>query len=118
MRISELYKTSVKYFTNKSNFIDMLFYLLASGALWYWYNFNVLITLILLLASTALLSSILIAVYFWIKGGFKRLDKDLGYSFLYALVLFPFVFVVLDKLMLGYMLALNFVVVSIAIYRS
>lgn len=118
MRISELYKAAVIYSTHRNNFTYVLFYLLALGALWYLYNFKVLVTLILLLAATAGLSSFLIAVYFWIKGGFRGLDKELIYSFLFVLVMFPFVFFILDKLMLGYILALSLVVAAIGIYRS
>lgn len=118
MKISELYNALIRYITQKSNFIDVLFYLIAGCAFWYFYNFKVLIALILLLLSTAALSSFLIEAYFWAKRHFKSKDKDLIYSFLFVIVMLPLVLLLLDKLIIGYILALSFVIAGLGVFRS
>lgn len=118
MRISEIYNAVIKHFTNRENRINILFYLVAGAVIWYLYSFKVLIILILMLLSVFILSSFLIALYSWVRGGFKDINKDFVYSLLLAIVVLPLVFFALDKQLLGYILALSAIGAGIGIYRS
>jgi len=118
MRISQIYNTILKHFTDRESRINILFYLIAGIVIWYLYSFKVLITLILMLLSVFILTSFLLALYTWVRAGFKGIDKDFVYSLLFAIVVLPFVFFTLDKQPLGYVLALSGIGTGIGIYRT
>lgn len=71
-----------------------------------------------MLLSVFILTSFLLALYTWVRAGFKGIDKDFVYSLLVAIVVLPFVFFTLDKQLLGYVLALSAIGTGIGIYRT
>lgn len=117
MRLSQIYNAVIKHFTDRERRINILFYLIAAGVIWYLYSFKVVATLILMILSVFILSSFLLALYTWVRAGFRGIDKDFIYSLLLAIVVLPFAFFTLDKQLLGYVLALSAVTIGIGIYR-
>lgn len=118
MKISQKYNAILQHFKNKETRINILFYLLAAGVIWYLFSLKVVVILIVMILSVFILSSFLLALYTLVRAGFKGIDKDFVISLLLAVVVLPVVFFTLDKQLLGYIIALSIVVMGLGIYRS
>lgn len=118
MRLLELYRYLIKYFSNKASFISLLFYFVAAGLVWYLYSLRAVVTLILLFLSTAALSSFLLEGFIFIKNNFKTGGKAFFYTFLFACTALLLAFLFLDKQVIGYIVVLSLIVTFIGVYRS
>lgn len=118
MRISQIYNLILKSFTDNKRRVNILFYLIGAGFIWYLYNLKVLATVILMMLSIFVFSSLLLSLFIWIRAGFKGIDKDCIKSLLLTIVILPIVFFTLDLQLLGYILVLSLIGMVLGIYLS
>jgi len=118
MRILDLFRYLIKYLSNKASLINLVFYFVAAGLVWYLYNLQALITLSLLFLSTLALYSFLLESYNLIKNNFKAGGREFFFALLFASAILLLAFLFLDKQVIGYILVLSLIVTFIGIYRS
>lgn len=117
LRMSQSYKAILEHLYDPESRINIIFYLVSFIACWYFYSFKVTMTLVLMLLSIYILTHFLLVLYMWIRGGFRKIDKEFVYSGLFAIVVLPLIFFTLDKQLLGYILALTVISTGIGMYN-
>lgn len=117
MKLSQIYNTVIKHFSNKKTRINILYYFIAAGVVGYFYSLKVVFVFILMLLSILIFSSFLLTLYNNIRLNFRILDKEFFYSFLLTLIVLPIAFIVLEKQFFGYTIVLGVIIAGISIIR-
>lgn len=110
-----MYRKVVSHFYAKFGLVNLIFYPIASVAIWYLYNLKVLGILILFFLSIFALSSFLSELYFAFKGSFRGLDWNLRILLIFVSITCLGAYFFLDLKTLCYIVVLSVIITCVTI---
>ncbi len=113
---NNFFKTIKSYLQDAQNQVNILFYFAAAGAIWYLYNFNIVLLITLFLIAIFAMTSLLTDLILWVRT--KKMQKSFAPDIVVCTIIIPLVLLFFPLKAIAYVVVLSLVVVGIVFFRK